>query len=76
MSNTGQGRKSSSERNDGYRGQQMQKPESPAVNPAGSDRRRWTAPVSEPRGSVADLVQIAKVSGGDDSSGGKRLVPD
>jgi hypothetical protein len=55
----------------------MQKPESPAVNPAGSHRRKaWTAPVSEPRGSVADLVQIAKVSGGDDSSGGKRSVPD
>lgn len=52
----------------------MQKTESSASKPDGGDRRKaWTPPVSERRGSVADLVQQVKVSGGDDSSGGRRL---
>ena len=37
-------------------------------------RRPWVLPASEYRGSVANLVQIQKVSAGHDTCGNKRLA--
>lgn len=38
----------------------------------GPARRAWTVPTATYRGSVAELVQIAKTSGNQDCSGHKR----
>lgn len=46
----------------------------PAEMPV-TEKKRWVPPTSEPQGSVSDLVQLAKVSNGEDTEG-KRFVPD
>ena len=42
------------------------------ADPKAEDRREWVSPTSEPRGTVADLVQIVKISGPPDYGGVKR----
>ena len=42
---------------------------------APEDRKAWAIPTIERQGSVAELVQQTKISGGDDNSGARRSVP-